>query len=199
MINEIILATNNKGKIMEMMDLLKDLQIEVKSLNDVFDQVMDIEEIGTTFEENAILKAETICEMLNKVVIADDSGLEIDALDKAPGILSARYLGHDTSYSYKNEHILNSLNGIQNRSARYVCSIALSIPNEETIVVTETMEGEIAFKKAGENGFGYDPIFYFPLLKKTAAQMNIDEKNKYSHRAKALLKIVEVIKEKKNG
>ena len=197
MVNEIIIATNNIDKVKEMKFLLKDLKIEVKSLKEVLPYDVDIEENGKTFEENAIIKAESICKMLDKIVVADDSGLEIDALNKEPGVHSARYLGYDTPYNIKNDYILKLLKDENNRVARYVCSMALAIPNEETIVFKDTMEGEIALKTDGDNGFGYDPIFYFPTVKTTVANMTLEEKSKYSHRAKALRSVVKKLEEMK--
>lgn len=196
---EIVMATNNAGKVKEMQALFDELDIKVLALNDVFSEPIDVEENGTTFEENAIIKAQTISQMINQVVIADDSGIEIDALDKKPGVESARFLGHETSYEYKNNYILNLLKDRTDRSARYVCAMAIAIPNKETIVFRETMEGEIAYEPKGENGFGYDPIFYFPPTKKTGAEMSLEEKNKYSHRAKATRHVLEVVKEMKNN
>ena len=197
MLKEIVVASNNQGKVKEIDSLLNNLNIKVVSLKDVFDKEVAIEETGSTFEENAIIKAEAVSRMVHKIVIADDSGLEIDALNKEPGVQSARYLGYDTPYTIKNSYLLELLKGQTQRSARYVCAMALAIPNQKTIVFKETMEGEIAYKSAGENGFGYDPIFYFPELAMTAAQMTLEEKNIYSHRAKALKKVVEIIKEMK--
>ena len=197
---EIVMATNNAGKVKEMQALFDELGIKVLALKDVFSEPIDVEENGTTFEENAIIKAETICKMINQVVIADDSGIEIDAMDKKPGVESARFLGHDTSYDYKNNYILNLLKDATNRSARYVCAMAMAIPGHDTIVFRETMEGEIAYEPKGENGFGYDPIFFFPPTNKTGAEMSLEEKNQYSHRAKATRHILEVVKEMtKNG
>ena len=196
---EIVMATNNAGKVKEMQALFDELGIKVLALKDVFSEPIDVEENGTTFEENAIIKAEAICKMIGQVVIADDSGIEIDAMDKNPGVESARFLGHDTSYDYKNNYILNLLKDATNRSARYVCAMAMAIPGRDTIVFRETMEGEIAYEPKGENGFGYDPIFFFPPTNKTGAEMTLEEKNQYSHRAKATRHILEVVKEMKNN
>ncbi len=196
---EIVMATNNAGKVKEMQALFDELGIKVLALKDVFKEPIDIEENGATFEENAIIKAEAICQMIGQVVIADDSGIEIDAMDKKPGVESARFLGHDTSYEYKNNYILDLLKGNENRSARYVCAMAIAFPNRDTVVFRETMEGEIADAPKGENGFGYDPIFYFPPTKKTGAEMDLAEKNLYSHRAKATRHVLEVIKEMKDN
>lgn len=196
---EIVMATNNAGKVKEMQALFDELGIKVLALKDVFSEPIDVEENGTTFEENAIIKAEAICKMIGQVVIADDSGIEIDAMDKKPGVESARFLGHDTSYDYKNNYILNLLKDATNRSARYVCAMAMAIPGRDTIVFRETMEGEIAYEPKGENGFGYDPIFFFPPTNKTGAEMSLEEKNQYSHRAKATRHILEVVKEMTNN
>lgn len=193
-INEIIIASTNKGKIEEFKALLNVLDIEVKSMQEVLNKTIDIKENGSTFKENALLKAQTISKMINGVVLADDSGLVIDALDGKPGIESARFLGHDTSYVIKNNCILEMMRQQKNRNARFVCAIAIIIPNKEPILIEETFEGEIAHAIEGENGFGYDPIFYYPPLQKTSASMTLEEKNQYSHRAKALKKAVEVIK-----
>lgn len=196
-VKEIVMATNNAGKVKEMQSLFNELDIQVKALKDVFDKPIDIEENGTTFEENAKIKAEAICEMIGQVVIADDSGLEIDALNKEPGVQSARFLGHDTPYEVKNAYILELLKGQTNRTARYVCAMALAVPGKETVVFRETMEGEIAQEAKGTNGFGYDPIFFFPPTNKTGGEMDLAEKNLYSHRAKATRHILELVKEMK--
>ena len=196
---EIVMATNNAGKVKEMQSLFAPLGITVKALKDVFETPVDIEETGKTFEENAKLKAETVCQMIGKVVIADDSGLEIDALNKEPGVMSARFLGHDTPYDIKNNYLLEVLKGQTMRQARYVCAMAMAVPGKETVVFQETMEGEIALKAQGEQGFGYDPIFYFPPVGKTAAMMDLEEKNLYSHRAKATRHILELVKEMKDN
>lgn len=197
---EIVMATNNADKVREMQMLFDELGIKVKALKDVFDQPVEIEENGTTFEENAKIKAETISKMISRIVIADDSGLEIDALNKEPGVQSARFLGHDTSYDIKNSYLLELLRGQENRTARYVCAMAIAIPGKETLVFRETMEGEIATQACGTNGFGYDPIFFFPPVNKTAAMMEPEEKNLYSHRAKATRHVLALIKEmKENG
>lgn len=191
---EIVVASTNEGKIKEIKAMLDEIGIEVKSLKDVFDQEIDIEENGKTFKENAFIKAKTICDMIHKPVLADDSGLEIDALDGAPGIYSARFMGHDTSYDIKNQYIIDAVKG-KERTARFVCAMALCIPDEEPILIEEYFNGEINDKIEGENGFGYDPIFYVPELHKTSASLTLEEKNQYSHRAKALKKLYEILKE----
>ena len=191
---EIIVASTNQGKIKEIKAMLKDIDIEVLSMKDVLEQELEIEETGTTFKENALIKAQTIANIVNKPVLADDSGLEVDALDKQPGIYSARFLGADTSYNIKNQYIIDALKD-KERTARFVCAMALVIPGQEPILIEETMEGLINDKIEGANGFGYDPIFYFPPCQMTSAMMSMEEKNKYSHRAKALKKLYTIIKE----
>lgn len=191
---ELIVASTNQGKIKEIRAMLKDIDIEVLAMNDVLNNDIEIEENGTTFKENALIKASTIARIVNKPVLADDSGLEVDALDKQPGIYSARFLGADTSYEIKNQYIIDAVKD-KNRSARFVCAMALVIPGQEPILIEETMEGMINDKIEGENGFGYDPIFYFPPCKMTSAMMSMEEKNKHSHRAKALKKLYTILKE----
>ena len=182
---EIIVASTNQGKIKEIKAMLKDIDIEVLSMKDVLEQELEIEETGTTFKENALIKAQTIANIVNKPVLADDSGLEVDALDKQPGIYSARFLGADTSYNIKNQYIIDALKD-KERTARFVCAMALVIPGQEPILID---------KIEGANGFGYDPIFYFPPCQMTSAMMSMEEKNKYSHRAKALKKLYTILKE----
>lgn len=191
---EIIVASTNQGKIKEIKAMLKDIDIEVLSMKDVLEQELEIEETGTTFKENALIKAQTIANIVNKPILADDSGLEVDALDKQPGIYSARFLGADTSYNIKNQYIIDALKD-KERTARFVCAMALVIPGQEPILIEETMEGLINDKIEGVNGFGYDPIFYFPPCQMTSAMMSMEEKNKYSHRAKALKKLYTILKE----
>lgn len=192
---KIVVASTNQGKIKEIRKMLDSIGIEVIPMNEVLKEEIDIEETGNTFKENAVIKAETIMKMVNVPTLADDSGLEVDALDKAPGIYSARFLGHDTSYDIKNQYIIDAVKG-KDRTARFICAMALAIPGEKTIIIEESFEGEINEKIEGENGFGYDPIFYFPPLKKTSAVMSMEEKNQHSHRAKALKKLYDILKEK---
>ena len=191
--DRIIVATTNEGKIREIKELFKPLNIEVLMMNEVLDKPLDIEENGKDFKENALIKAKALKPYVKDLILADDSGLVIDALNGKPGIESARFMGHDTSYSIKNKKILEMMEGKMNRSARFVCARALIIPQKEPIIVEETFEGEIATKIEGENGFGYDPIFYYPPLHKTSAMMTLEEKNQYSHRAKALRKVFEIL------
>ena len=192
---QIILATKNKNKLVEVKAVLGN-DYEVLSMEDIGIDV-DVEENGTTFEENATIKAEAICKICGKPVMADDSGLEIDYLDKKPGVLSARFLGQDTSYDIKNAKILEMLEDVpeEKRTARFVCSIAVAFPDRDTVVVRDTIEGIIGYESAGENGFGYDPIFYVPELKKTTAQLSMEEKNKISHRGKALVRMANRLKD----
>lgn len=191
---ELIVASTNQGKIKEIKAMLKDIDIEVLAMNEVLEQEIEIEENGQTFKENALIKAQTIADLVDKPVLADDSGLEVDALNKQPGIYSARFLGVDTSYQVKNQYIIDALKD-QDRTARFVCAMALVIPGQEPILIEETMEGIINDKIEGENGFGYDPIFYFPPCAMTSAMMSLEEKNQYSHRAKALKRLYTILKE----
>ena len=158
-----IFATGNEGKLKEIRDILGDIGEEIISMKEAGIDI-DIEENGTTFEENAIIKAKAIMERTGQLVLADDSGLEVDALNKEPGIYSARYLGRDTSYDVKNQNIIDRLEGVEgdDRSARFVCAIAAAFPDGEVIVTRGTIEGVIAHKPAGTNGFGFDPIVYVP-------------------------------------
>lgn len=188
----IVFATKNKGKLKEIKAKLEGY--DVKSMEEVGIDV-DVDETGTTFEENATIKAETIMKLCNCVVVADDSGLEIDYLNKAPGVMSARYLGHDTSYDYKNAKILEQLEGVsdEKRTARFVCAMAVASPDCETQCVRATIEGIIGHEISGEGGFGYDPIFFVPQLNKTTAQLTLEEKNKISHRGKALDMVKDIL------
>lgn len=193
--NKIIFATGNEGKMKEVRIILEDLGLEVLSLKEAGINI-DIEENGTTFEENAIIKANAIREIANCIVLADDSGLEIDYLDKAPGIYSARYMGEDTSYDIKNNKILELLKDVPNekRTARFVCAIAAALPNGKVFTTRGTIEGIIGYKIEGENGFGYDPIFYLPEYNCTTAQLSMDKKNELSHRGKALRAMKEILR-----
>lgn len=192
---EIVVATTNKGKLKEISAMLEKLGIEVKSIKDVLGYNPDIEETGTTFTENAVIKAETVMNMIHMPTLADDSGLEVDALDKQPGIYSSRFMGEDTSYDIKNQWIIDSVKDKEDKTARFVCAMALAIPDEETKTFLGTFEGKINDCIDGENGFGYDPIFYYPPLKKTSAVMTMEEKNKVSHRAKALKALYDYLEE----
>lgn len=193
----IIFATGNEGKMKEVRMILKDLNCEVKSLKEMNIDV-DIIEDGKTFEENAIIKARTIAEYSNTIVLADDSGLEVDYLDKAPGILSARFMGEDTPYTVKNNAIIDKLKDAKGneRSARFVCAIACVLPNGEAYTTRATIEGLIGYKEEGTEGFGYDPIFYVPEFDCTTAQLTPEQKNQISHRGKALAEMKEILREK---
>lgn len=192
---EIVVASTNEGKIKEIRAMLNEIGIDVKSIKDAFDEEIEIEENGQTFKDNALIKAQTICNLIHKPTLADDSGLEVKAMNGAPGIYSARFMGHDTSYDIKNQAIIDAVQG-KEREARFVCAMVLCIPNEEPIFIEEYFNGEINDKIEGENGFGYDPIFYVPELGKTSASLTLEEKNQYSHRAKALRKLYQILKEK---
>lgn len=183
----VIIATKNQGKAKEFESLFAAKGYDVKTLLD-FPGSPDVEETGTTFEENAILKAEAISKEYHQVVIADDSGLIVDALDGHPGVYSARYAGEDKNDEANTMKVLNELKGVteSERTARFYCALAVASPNQETITVSGTIEGIITEQPVGENGFGYDPIFYVKDLGKTTAELTKEEKNKISHRANAL-------------
>lgn len=187
---EIIVASGNAGKIKEIKEILEPLNIKVRPMSEVLGSDMDIEETGETFIENALIKAKAICEITKTPVLADDSGLEVDALDKQPGIYSARFLGKDTSYEVKNQYIIDAIKD-KEKTARFVCAMVLVFPDKEPIIIQETMEGLINDKIEGANGFGYDPIFYYPPFKMTSAMMSSKDKNEHSHRGKALKKLLE--------
>lgn len=193
---KIIFATGNEGKMKEVRSILASLNAEVLSLKDAGIHA-DIVEDGTTFEENAIIKAKTIMELTGEVVLADDSGLEVDYLNKEPGVYSARYLGEDTSYRIKNQNIIDRLAGVpdEKRTARFVCAIAAAIPGQEILVTRGTIEGIIGYEERGEGGFGYDPIFYLPEYGCSTAELSMEQKNKLSHRGKALEQMKEKLKE----
>lgn len=190
MTERIIFATQNAHKMIEIKQILSDLPYEVVSMGEVGIDIEVVED-GITFEENAAKKAKEIMEVTGEIVLADDSGLEIDFLNKEPGIYSARYLGKDTPYPEKNAIILDRLKEAEgeDRSARFVCVIAAAYPNGEVITARGTMEGVIAAKSMGANGFGYDPIFYVSEYGKTTAEMSSEVKNSISHRGNALRKI----------
>lgn len=193
---EIDFATGNENKMKEIRMILADCGYEILSMKEAGIQA-DIVEDGKTFEENAIIKAEAIRKMTNCLVLADDSGLEVDYLDKAPGIYSARFMGEDTSYRIKNKAIIDKLAGVpdEKRTARFVCAIAAAFPDGKTITRRGTIEGIIGYEERGENGFGYDPIFFLPEYGKSTAELSPEEKNTISHRGNALRLIKEVINE----
>ncbi|MDD3222446.1 MAG: XTP/dITP diphosphatase [Lachnospiraceae bacterium] len=192
--DRIIFATSNEGKMKEIREILKDLDVEVLSMKEAGISA-DIVEDGKTFEENALIKARTIRDLSGCTTLADDSGLEVDALNKEPGIYSARYMGEDTSYDIKNANIIERLSGLEGdaRSARFVCAIAAAFSDGTEETRRGTIEGQIGYEAAGENGFGYDPIFYVPEYGCTTAQLSSEQKNEVSHRGKALRAMKEVI------
>lgn len=191
----IIFATGNEGKMREIRMIMADLGMEILSMKEA-GLSADVTENGTTFEENALIKAKAIAALCDDIVLADDSGLEIDALNKEPGVYSARYLGEDTSYHVKNKNLIDRLEGVpeEKRTARFVCSIAAVMPNGEAYVEKAAMEGRIGYEERGENGFGYDPIFVLPEFGKTTAELSPEEKNQLSHRGKALRMMKEKLK-----
>ena len=183
----IIFATGNENKMREIREILGDLGLEIVSMKEAGISV-DIVEDGETFEENAMIKAEAVSRLCDDIVLADDSGLEVDYLDKAPGVYSARFMGEDTSYDIKNQTIIDKLEGVpkEKRTARFVCAIAAVLPSGKKISTRGTIEGMIGYEIKGENGFGYDPIFYVEELGCTTAEISPEEKNKVSHRGNAL-------------
>lgn len=197
-LKKIIFATGNEGKLREIRMILGDLDVEVLSPGEVGIEA-DVEENGATFEENAVIKARAIMEQTKEVVLADDSGLEVDALNKEPGVYSARYMGHDTSYHIKNQNIIDRLEGKSGseRSARFVCVIAAALPDGRVFTTRGTMEGEIGYEERGENGFGYDPIFYLPEHGCYSGELTLEVKNQLSHRGKALRLMKEELKKLK--
>lgn len=186
-IEKMIFATGNEGKMREVRMILGDLGAEILSLKEAGIQA-EAEENGTTFEENAVIKAKEIMEKTGALVLADDSGLEVDALNGEPGIYSARYMGHETSYHIKNKNLIERLEGKtgEERRARFVCAIAACFPDGRVLTTRGTMEGQIGYEEKGENGFGYDPIFYLPEYQCYSGELPLEEKNKLSHRGKAL-------------
>lgn len=186
--SRIIFATGNKGKMNEIRMILADTGLEIVSMKDAGIE-LDIVEDGRTFEENARIKARAVAAAApDDIVVADDSGLEIDYLNKEPGIYSARYMGEDTSYDVKNQNLIDRLAGVpkEQRTARFVCAMAAVFPNGETITAKGTIEGYIGWEPAGENGFGYDPIFYVDEYGCSTAELSPEAKNEISHRGKAL-------------
>lgn len=190
---KIVFATGNAGKMREIKMILADLQIsgepvELLSMKEA-GITADIIEDGSTFTENALIKAKAVAAFVpDAIVMADDSGLEVDYLNKEPGIYSARYLGEDTSYREKNADIIRRLERVadEQRSGRFVCAIAASLPDGNSLTCVETIEGRIGYEERGQNGFGYDPIFVVPAYGKTTAELTDEEKNAISHRGKAL-------------
>lgn len=195
----VIFATGNVDKMREIREILKDLPIEVVSMKEA-GVIVEIVEDGKTFEENAKIKAKAIMELTNTIVLADDSGLEIDYLNKEPGIYSARYMGGNTSYHVKNNNLIERLEGVEDekRTARFVCAIAAAFPDGTIETTYGTIEGRIGYEEKGENGFGYDPIFYVPEYGCTTSELTEEQKNAISHRGKALQLMKRILIEKMN-
>ena len=193
---KLIFATGNDDKMIEIRSILKEDSFDIYSMKEAGIEA-DIVEDGSTFEENALIKARALSGRAKEAVImADDSGLEIDALNKEPGIYSSRYLGEETPYEEKNKRLIARLDGTKwdERTARFVCAVAAVFPDGSEAVVRGTIEGFIGYEAAGENGFGYDPIFYLPEYDCTSAQLTMEQKNKISHRGKALKLMKEEIR-----
>ena len=191
----IIFATKNKGKIKEINAILADMDVNVISMEEA-GITIDVVEDGTTFEENSMKKAVQIMEVSGKITLADDSGLEIDAMDKAPGVYSARFMGEDTPYPERFKAIFEKLEGVpeEKRTARFVSCIAAAFPDGRRLTSLDTVEGIIGYEVKGENGFGYDPIFFVPEMGRYMAELSAEEKNAISHRGKALGKMKELLK-----
>ncbi|MBR6238413.1 MAG: RdgB/HAM1 family non-canonical purine NTP pyrophosphatase [Lachnospiraceae bacterium] len=196
----IVFATGNKGKMREIKEIMSGFDIEIVSMREAGVEV-DVEEDGTTFMENSFIKARAVADKCRQagytddIVLADDSGLVVDALGGEPGIYSARYLGEDTPYSIKNAKLIERMEGVpeDERSARFVCAIACVLPDGRELGAEETYEGAIGYEEKGANGFGYDPIFYLPDRGVYSAELDPDEKNRISHRGKALVKMKEIL------
>lgn len=190
----IIFATGNQNKLKEIREIVRELPYEIRSLKEMGID-LPIEENGTTFEENACIKVKTIMDATGCMVMADDSGLEVDYMGKEPGMHSARFLGEDTSYDIKNRYILDQLKEAhgEERSARFICAIAFGQPGKEILTTRGVMEGRIHTEIAGKNGFGYDPIFFLPEYGKTSAELSPEQKNAISHRGKALRQMQEIL------
>ena len=193
---EILIATRNQGKAKEFEEMFQAEGYSIKTLLD-YPEIEDVEETGTTFEENARLKAETISKLVNSIVLADDSGLKVDALGGRPGVYSARYAGENKSDAANNAKLLHELYDVpkEKRTAQFHCTLVLAAPNKESLVVTGELAGEIGTIPRGENGFGYDPLFYVPKFDKTVAELTSEEKNKISHRGEAIKLLVNDFKQ----
>lgn len=189
---EIMIATSNAHKVEEFTQMLAPLGYQVRSLLDL-EEAIDIEESGTTFEENALIKARAVHERLHTAVISDDSGLAVDAMDGAPGVYSARFLGYDTDYATKNQYIIDQVKD-KERGAQFVCAIGYVAEDGSEHVFTGIVRGEIAPQISGEKGFGYDPIFYYPPYHATLAEVSEEQKNAVSHRGRALSKLIAFLK-----
>ena len=197
---KIIFATGNENKLREIRQITENMGIEIVSMKDA-GYYTEVEETGTTFEENAYLKASAIAKKCNLPTLADDSGLEIDYLNKEPGIYSSRFMGEDTPHSVKNAELLRRMEGVpdEKRTARFVCAICFVRPDGSSETVRATMEGRVAYKSAGKNGFGYDPIFFLPERGCTSAELSPEEKNEISHRGKALRMMRDILEKEITG
>lgn len=192
----LVFATGNQGKVNEFRQMLGE-SYEILSMKDL-DVEVEIVEDGKTFEENAVIKAKAVMEATGEMVLADDSGYEVDCLGGEPGIYSARYMGEDTPYSVKNAELLRRCEGVpeDKRDARFVCVIACAYPDGTVDTATGVIEGKIAHEPKGENGFGYDPVFYLPERGCTTGELPPEEKNAISHRGIAVRKMVEILKKR---
>ncbi len=188
MLTMLVIATTNQNKLKEFKDILKDLDIEVRSLAD-FGPIPEIVEDGATFDDNAYKKAHQTARILGLPTIADDSGLVVDALDGAPGVYSARYSGEDATDEENVAKLLSELKGVDNRKAKFQCVLSIAVPSGPALTYEGSCEGTIIDERRGDNGFGYDPVFYFEEFDKTFAELSMDEKNKVSHRGKALAQV----------
>ncbi|MCI8528796.1 MAG: XTP/dITP diphosphatase [Lachnospiraceae bacterium] len=186
-VRQMIFATGNEGKMKEIRMIMEDTCDRILSMKEAGISV-EIQENGVTYEENALLKARAVAAHTKEIVLADDSGLEIDYLNKEPGVYSARYMGENTPYNIKNGNLISRLEGVpeEKRTARFVCAIAAVFPDGREVTVRAAIEGRIGYEEKGDNGFGYDPIFYVPEMGKTTAELTEEEKNRISHRGKAL-------------
>lgn len=200
--DKFIAATRNAGKLKEIKEILAALPFEVISMDEA-GTGKEIEETGSTFEENALIKARAIFDATGQMVMADDSGLEVDYLDGAPGIYSSRFAGENSTDNERNKKLLKMLDGVsfEKRSARFVCAVAVIMPDGGVFTVRGICEGFIGYKPVGNNGFGYDPLFFIPEYNMTTAQMKNEEKNRISHRGRALKLMVEELEKrlKKQG
>ncbi|MDF9867411.1 XTP/dITP diphosphohydrolase [Bacilli bacterium PM5-3] len=192
--NKLIVASNNLNKIKEIKKILEPLNIDVLSLSDVNIDI-DVEETGSTFKENAYIKAKEIYDLIKLPVLSDDSGLEVISLNNEPGIYSARYAGEHKNDEDNIDKLLENVKGVNNRDARFVCAMTLIIDNDTEYIVEGYLDGEIIDERKGNNGFGYDPIFYLKDLDMTLAEIDAKKKNEISHRSNALKQIYDIIKE----
>lgn len=194
----IIFATGNEGKMREIRMILADMGLPILSMKEAGVNAQIVEN-GTSFEENAMIKAKTVMELTGAVAIADDSGLEIDYLNGEPGIYSARYMGEDTPYEIKNAELIRRLDGVpdEKRTARFVCAVACALPDGRMLSCRGSVEGMIGYESRGSNGFGYDPIFFLPEYGCSSAELTLEQKNEISHRGKALREMRKLLEETK--